>query len=68
MLDITYLRKSLIITIDPDGQSATAQIEAFEMLTLAQGTVAGNSIGTTTFKIYKGKILISSIEGMIEYV
>ena len=67
-LDYVYLRKSLTITIAPDGQSATAQTEAFEMVTLAQGTVAANVVGTTTFKIYKGKILISSMEGTIEYV
>ncbi len=67
-LDYTYLRKSLTITIAPDGQSATAQTEAFEMVTLAQGTVAANVVGTITFKIYKGKILISSMEGTIEYV
>ena len=67
-LDYKYLRKSLTITIAPDGQSATAHIEAFEMLTLAQGTVAGDSAGTTTFKIYKGKILISAMEGKVNYV
>jgi hypothetical protein len=68
MLDYTYLRKSLTITVAPDGQSATAHIESFEMVTLAQGTLAGNSVGLTTFKIYKGKILISAMEGTVEYV
>jgi len=68
MLDYTYLRKSLTITVAPDGQSATAHIESFEMVTLAQGTLAGNSVGFTTFKIYKGKILISAMEGTVEYV
>lgn len=67
-LDYTYLRKSLTINIAPDGQSATAQAEAFEMLTTAQGTLAGHSASLTTFKIYKGKILISAMEGSIEYV
>jgi hypothetical protein len=68
MLDYTYLRKSLTVTIAPDAQSATAQVEAFEMLTVAQGTIAGNSINVITFKIYKGKILIASMEGTIAYV
>jgi hypothetical protein len=68
MLDYTYLRKSLTVTIAPDGQSATAQVEAFEMLTVAQGTVAGTSLNSITFKIYKGKILIASMEGTITYV
>jgi hypothetical protein len=67
-LDYSYLRKSLTITIAPDGQSATAQTEAFEMVTLAQGTVAGNVSSLTTFKIYKGKILISAVASSIEYV
>jgi hypothetical protein len=67
-LDYTYLRKSLTITIAPDGQSATAHIEAFEMLTMAQGTVAGDSAGITTFKIYKGKVLISAMEGKVDFV
>jgi len=67
-LDYTYLRKSLTITVAPGGQSATARIDAFEMVTMAQGTVAGNSIGLTTFKIYKGRILISAMEATIEYV
>lgn len=62
-LDYVYLRKSLTISIAPDGQSATAQTETFEMVTLEQGTVAGNVVGITTFKIYKGKILIASMEG-----
>lgn len=68
VLDYVYLRKSLTITIAPDGQSATAQTEAYEMVTLPQGTVAGNSTSLTTFKIYKGKILISAMEGTITYV
>jgi hypothetical protein len=63
-LDYVYLRKSLTITIAPDGQSATAQTETFEMITMAQGTVAGNVVGVTSFKIYKGKILIDSMEGV----
>ena len=67
-LDYKYYRKSLTITVAPDGQSATAQTEAFELLTLAQGTVTGNSTSLTTFKIYKGKILISAMEGTIDYV
>ena len=67
-LDSTYLRKSLIVTTAPGGQSATAHTEAFEMLTLAQGTLAAHTASITTFKIYKGKILISSMEGTIEYV
>ena len=67
-LDYKYHRKSLTITVAPDGQSATAQTEAFELLTLAQGTVAGNSTSLTTFKIYKGKVLISAMEGTIDYV
>jgi hypothetical protein len=67
-LDYKYLRKSLTITIAPDGQSATVYIEAFEMLTLAQGTVAGDSAGVSTFKIYKGKILLSAMEGKVNYV
>ncbi len=62
-LDYVYLRKSLTVTISPDGQSATAQTEAFEMVTLAQSTVAGNVVEVTTFKIYKGKILIAAMEG-----
>jgi len=68
MLDLTYLRKSLSITVAPDGQSATAQTEAFEMVTTEQGTLAGNSTSLITFRIYKGKILISAMEGKIEYV
>ena len=67
-LDYSYLRKSLTITVAPDGQSATAQTEAFEMMTLAEGTVAGNVSSLTTLKIYKGKILISAMESTIEYV
>jgi len=67
-LDYVYLRKSLTVTIAPDGQSATAQTEAFEMLTLAQGTVAAHVTSVTTFKIYKGKILISAMESTIKYV
>jgi hypothetical protein len=67
-LDYKYLRKSLDITIAPDGQSATAQTEAFEMVTLAQGTVAGNVSSLTTFKLYKGKILLSAVACSIEYV
>lgn len=67
-LDYTYLIKSLNITVAPDGQSATAQSEVFEMSTFAQGTIAANIVGTTTFKIYKGKILISSMEGTITYI
>lgn len=67
-LDYTYLRKSLTIEVAADAQSATAQIEAFEMLRFPQGTVAGHSHGRTTFKIYKGKILISAMEGAVEYV
>jgi len=62
-LDYVYLRKSLTVSIAPDGQSATALVESFEMVTLEQGTVAGNVVGTTTFKIYKGKILIAAMEG-----
>ncbi|HEY9405619.1 MAG TPA: hypothetical protein VIQ24_23415 [Pyrinomonadaceae bacterium] len=68
MLDLTYLRKSLTVTVAPDGQSATAHIEAFEMMTTAQGTLAGNSASLITFKIYKGKILISAMEGKVVYV
>ncbi|HEV7904688.1 MAG TPA: nuclear transport factor 2 family protein [Pyrinomonadaceae bacterium] len=64
-LDYTILLKSMTVTIAPDGQSATAQSEIFEMVTFAQGTVAANVVGTTTFKIYKGKILISSMDGTI---
>jgi hypothetical protein len=67
-LDYTYLRKSLTITIAPDGQSATAHTESFEMVTMAQGTVAGNATSLTTFKIYKGKIMIASVEGTVDYV
>jgi hypothetical protein len=67
-LDYKYLRKSLTITIAPDGQSATAHIEAFEILTLEQGTLAGDSTSLNHFKIYKGKILISAMEGTINYV
>ena len=61
-LDYVYLRKSLTVTIAPDGQSATAHTETFEMITTAQGTIAGNVVALTTFKIYKGKILIASME------
>jgi hypothetical protein len=68
VLDYTYVRKSLTITIAPDGQSATAHTEAFEMLTMAQGTVAGNATSLTTFRIYKGKIMIASMEGTVDYV
>jgi hypothetical protein len=67
-LDYTYLRKSLSIEVAPDGQSATAHTEAFEMLTLAQGTVAGGSTSHMTFKIYKGRILISAMAGTLDYV
>jgi hypothetical protein len=63
-LDYVYLRKSLTVTIASDGQSATAQMATFEMVTTAQGTFAGHSVGVTTFKIYKGKILISSMESI----
>ena len=68
VLDATFLVKSLNVTIAPDGQSATAQSEIFEMMTFAQGTVAANVVGTTTFKVYKGKILITSMEGTVTYV
>lgn len=61
-LDYVYLRKSLTITIAPGGQSATAHIESFEMVTTPQGAAAGHSVGVTTFKIYKGKVLISSMD------
>jgi hypothetical protein len=64
-LDYTYLRKSLTISVAPDGQSATAQLETFEMMTLEQGTFAASSISEITFKIYKGKILVASVEGTI---
>lgn len=64
-LDYTILLKSMTVTIAPDGQSATAQSELFEMSTFAQGTVAASVVGTTTFKIYKGKILISSMVGTV---
>jgi hypothetical protein len=67
-LDYVYMRKSLTVTIAPDGQSATAHTEAFEMLTLAEGTVAGHTTSLITFKIYKGKILIASMEGTIQRV
>ncbi|HYO99140.1 MAG TPA: nuclear transport factor 2 family protein [Pyrinomonadaceae bacterium] len=67
-LDYTYLIKSLNITIAPDGQSATAQTDVFEMITFAQGTAAANVTSTATFKIYKGKILIASMDGTITYV
>ncbi len=67
-LDYTYLRKSLTIEVAPDAQSATMQIEAFEMVRFPQGVLAGHSNGRTTFKIYKGKILISAMEATIEYV
>jgi hypothetical protein len=67
-LDFKYYRKSLTVTIAPDGQSATAHLEAFEMLTVAQGTLAGDSSSLNFFKIYKGKILISAMEGTINYV
>ncbi|HEY1403023.1 MAG TPA: hypothetical protein VGB05_02715 [Pyrinomonadaceae bacterium] len=63
-LDYVYLRKSLTITITPDGQSATAHTETYEMLTMEQGTLAGHAVGLTTFKIYKGKILIDSVESI----
>lgn len=62
-LEYQHLLKSLSITVAPDGQSATAQAEVFEMLTLAQGTVAAMSDSVLTFKIVKGKILITSMEG-----
>ncbi|HEX8422451.1 MAG TPA: nuclear transport factor 2 family protein [Pyrinomonadaceae bacterium] len=68
VLDYTYLLKSLNITIAPDGQSATVESEVFEMLTFAQGTVAASVVGTTTFKIYKGKILISAMDGTVTRV
>ena len=68
ILDYSYLRKSLTITIAPDGQSATAHATGFEMTTLAQGTLAGHTTSLSTFKIYKGKILISATEATIEYV
>jgi malonyl CoA-acyl carrier protein transacylase len=61
-LDYVYLRKSLTVNVAPGGQSATAQTETFEMVTTAQGAVAGHSVGVITFKIYKGKVLISSME------
>lgn len=64
-LDYTILLKSMTVTIAPDGQSATAQSEIFEMSTFAQGAVAASVVGTTTFKIYKGKILISSMVGTV---
>lgn len=63
-LDYVYLRKSLTVTIAPGGQSATARTESFEMVTTAQGALAGHSVGVTTFKIYKGKVLISSMESV----
>ncbi|HZG51116.1 MAG TPA: hypothetical protein VEZ40_03170 [Pyrinomonadaceae bacterium] len=68
MLDHVYMRKSLTIKVAPDGQSATAQTAGYEMLTLAQGTVAGHTTSLVIFKIYKGKILIASMESAIEYV
>lgn len=68
MLDYTSLLKSLSITIAPDGQSATVQSEIFEMATFAQGTIAASVVATTTFKIYKGKILISSMDGTVTHV
>jgi hypothetical protein len=68
ILDYSYLRKSLTITIAPDGQSATAHATGFEMTTLAQGTLAAHTTSLSTFKIYKGKILISATEATIEYV
>jgi hypothetical protein len=64
-LDYTILLKSMSVTIAPDGQSATTQSEIFEMVTFAQGTVAANVVGTTSFKIYKGKILIAAMEGTV---
>ena len=67
-VDYTCLIKSLNITIAPDGQSATAQTDIFEMITFAQGTLAANVTSTTTFKIYKGKILIALMDSTIEYV
>jgi hypothetical protein len=57
-----YVRKSMNIKIAPDGQSATVRIEAFEMATLAQGTVAATTNEVVIFKIYKGKILIASLD------
>lgn len=68
VLDSTFLVKSLTVTVAPDGQSATAQSEIFEMMTFAQGTVAANVVGTTTFKVHKGKILITAMESTITYV
>lgn len=67
-LDYEFIRKSTLVTIAPDGQSATAQTETFEMLTLAQGTITSNVVSTATFKIYKGKILIASMDGTITYL
>lgn len=64
-LDYTYMRKSLTIEVAPDGQSATAQLETFEMMTMAQGTVAASSVSDMIFKIYKGKILLASVVGTI---
>jgi hypothetical protein len=64
-LDYTIVLKSMTVTIAPDGQSATAQSEVFEMITFAQGTVAANIVGTTSFKVYKGKILISTMDGTV---
>lgn len=68
ILDSTFLVKSLTVTIAPDGQSATAQSEVFEMVTFARGTVAATVVATTSFKIHKGKILITLMEGTITYV
>lgn len=67
-VDYTYLIKSLNITIAPDGQTATAQSDIFEMVTFAQGTVAANVTSTATFKIYKGKIVLASTDGTVTYV
>ncbi|HLL70314.1 MAG TPA: hypothetical protein VK363_02715 [Pyrinomonadaceae bacterium] len=67
-VDYTYLIKSLNITIAPDGQTATAQSEIFEMVTFAQGTVAANVTSIATFKIYKGKVVLASTDGTVTYV
>jgi hypothetical protein len=62
MLDYQHMLKSVSATIAPDGQSATAEAEEFETMILTNGSVAGMSSTTLTFKILKGKIVIASID------
>jgi hypothetical protein len=62
-----HSRTTSQIQIDPSGESATAMDVVYESMTVGGLIVSGRTIETTTFGIENGKVVVTSVRGIVTF-